>query len=277
MKNYLIVLIIILFPSSLLKGQTLCGTEVSQAQVSLESTLNITPAKANEGLSQLDTELSVTVMVVKDEKGSAGLTTASVYSAVDRLNAAFSPVKLKFRICAYKYVDNYQFDNLDVEENLSDLLIQNNCSNTINLYFVSKITDRNDSAVTGLTFMPADQKDAVILDKDMVQGNEIIHQFGHFFNLYHTSETIFGRELVEDPNCSKTGDGCCDTPADPGIKNYISADCEYTGTEKDTDKFYVPTLTNYMSVGNESCRCCFTNDQYKRMVNAVQNQKKHLW
>jgi hypothetical protein len=278
MKNYLFVFVLLFFWSHSLKSQVECGTEISQAQSVLESTLNIAPVKANESLPLLDMELSVTVYIVKDNKGTTGVTTSQVYSAVDRLNAAFSPIKLKFRICAINYIANYQYDSLSLENSLPDLLIQHHTTNTINLYLVSKIMDKNNSEVTGLSFMPGDRKDAVILRKKLIQGNEIIHQFGHFFNLYHTSETKFGKELADDPDCSKTGDRCCDTPADPGIRDFIGEGCEYTGSGKDDgNKFYVPSMTNYMSVGNESCRCCFTHDQYQRMVNAVQIQKKNLW
>jgi hypothetical protein len=126
--------------------------------------------------------------------------------------------------------------------------------------------------------MPADMMDVIFIDKDFIESNELIHQFGHFLGLYHTHENIFGAELVKDANCQLSGDRCCDTPADPLIEGAFDNKCDYTGNAKDSkDNFYVPSINNYMSLGNDVCRCAFTNDQLNRIIHTLQNQKKHLW
>lgn len=278
MKNSLLIFIALLIVPALATGQGGgCGTLVSTAQVALENTINIPQVKPTESLQHLNLELSVTVYVIKNNEGAAGITTEAIQSAIDRLNLAFQPVRLKFRICNTLYVDNYQFNTINAS-NEKNLTIQHYSKNTINLYFASDILDKNGAAVSGYALMPAELKDAVFIDKDYIAGNELIHQFGHFFNLYHTHEIIFGKELVTDVNCSKTGDRCCDTPADPGIGGLIDNKCDYTGNFKDSkNKFYIPTTNNYMSLGNDACRCVFTNDQFNRMIYSVLNQKKHLW
>ncbi|NJO68895.1 MAG: hypothetical protein HC830_06060 [Bacteroidetes bacterium] len=246
--------------------------------MTLENTINIPAVKSYESLPQLDLELMVTVYVVKDETGTPGITNAAVVSALDRVNNAFSLIKVKFHICAFNYIDNYQFNIINGARNERDLLIQHYSTNTINLYFASGLIDKFGSEVNGYALMPSELKDAIFLRKDMVSSNEIIHQFGHFFNLYHTHETAFGNEVVKNVNCDKTGDRCCDTPADPVIAGFVDNNCEYTGAFKDNNnQFYIPSTQNFMSFGKDACRCTFTNDQYMRIIYTINNLKKNLW
>lgn len=278
MKNCLLIFIALLLTPAFAAGQGgSCGTQVSAAQITLENTINILPVKPSESLQHLNLELSVTVHIIKNDQGAAGITNEAIQSAFDRLNIAFQPIRLKFRICNTLYVENYQYNAIQ-SSNVKNLTIQHFSKNTINLYFASDVIDVNGTAVAGYTLMPAELKDVIFLDKDYIAGNELIHQFGHFFNLYHTHEISFGKELVTDVNCNKTGDRCCDTPADPGIGGLIDNKCDYTGNLKDSkNQFYIPTTNNYMSVGNDACRCVFTNDQFNRIIYSVLNQKKHLW
>lgn len=278
MRNSFILFLIMVLPFNLMGQEGLCGTQVNEAQVNLESLINLPSSKATEGLTYLNTTLSVTVYVIKNQEGQEGITSAAIQSAIDRLNNAFVPIKLNFRICNTIHVENYQFDKLSAIKNENDLFTQYSSPNTINLYIASELLDKTGIAVSGYTFMPVEGKDAIFMDKDFVATNDIVHQFGHFFNLYHTHETIFGKELVKGTNSKVAGDKCSDTPADPGITSLIDNKCDYTGTFQDADKqFYVPSTNNYMSLGNESCRCVFSHDQLNRVIYSVQNHKKHLW
>jgi len=33
-----------------------------------------------------------------------------------------------------------------------------------------------------------------------------VHEFGHYFSLYHTHDSVGGKELVNGSNCGYTGD-----------------------------------------------------------------------
>jgi hypothetical protein len=255
-----------------------CGTIVSGDQITLENGINIPSVNANESLPILDLEMAVTVYIIKNETGATTISISDVQSAIDRLNLSFSPIKLRFRICETKYVDNYLLDAIDMAGNINELLIQYYNPKTINLYFSTDIKDLYGTQLNGYAMMPAEKQEAVFLTKNQVSGNEVIHQFGHFFNLYHTHETVFGKEFVNGANCHTTGDHCCDTPADPVLIGSVSGACEYTGTAKDTNgQFYIPGVHNYMSFTNDACRCFFTNDQFMRIVNCVRNFKTDLW
>jgi len=60
------------------------------------------------------------------------------------------------------------------------------------------------------------------------------HEVGHYFDLFHTHETAYGRECVDGSNCTTAGDRLCDTPADPGLGAHnVNDACQYIGHELD--------------------------------------------
>jgi hypothetical protein len=257
-------------------GQTYhCGTALSPEQVLLEtSEVTIAEGKPTESLPLLNRTLSISVFIVKN-KILPDFSTPLVNTAVNSLNGYFTSIGLTFRICSIDTVENYQFDDLDMNDNEKDLLIQNSKPNTINLYLVSTLTDTKDSYATGHTFMPGDiGKNSIFIRKSLIQGTELVHQMGHFLGLYHTYETQFGAELVNGSNCTIAGDRCCDTPAEPLISTY--SNCIYTGTEKDKNgKLYSPSPKNMMTLG-DNCRCVFSKTQLLRMAHMLQTYRKDL-
>lgn len=101
----------------------------------------------------------------------------------------------------------------------------------------------------------------------------LIHEFGHYFNLYHTHSSVNGvDELVNRSNCGLgAGDELCDTPADPRINRLVSTDCKYTGDLVDSNgDRYNPDVTNYMSYSRSSCRNTFTSGQFERMKRTLE-------
>ena len=62
-------------------------------------------------------------------------------------------------------------------------------------------------------------------------GSTIIHEFGHYFSLFHThgpTNSAITTELVDGSNCTTSGDELCDTPADPNLSGNVT-NCLYTG------------------------------------------------
>ena len=101
---------------------------------------------------------------------------------------------------------------------------------------------------------------------------------GHFFGLYHTFETSNGVELVNESNCVTAGDLVCDTPADPGLSNTPSPDCQLAPYIMDVNgQWYVPQIGNVMSYYSEDCTCGFTTGQLERMAFMYQTFRFYLW
>lgn len=257
--------------------QNVCGTIISESQRMLENTWSITDEMPQQSLPQVNRTLSFSVFVVKDEDGTV-TDAASINNAMDQLSRYFAPVALKFKVCGIQVIDNYQFNDLYQGGNEKDLLVQYNVPGTINLYLVKNLFDQSNNSTSGFTYMPGDKgKHAIFLQKSYLTGTTLAHQTGHFFNLYHTHESeAFGAELVNESNCSTSGDRVCDTNADPNVMFYMQ-DGVYTGTEKDLNKeIYSPSPRNIMSYGPDITRCVFTRGQFLRMIYCLSNFRKEL-
>ena len=96
-------------------------------------------------------------------------------------------------------------------------------------------------------------------------------------------------ELVNGANCATTGDLICDTPADPFAQSalltatsaelelisqnqldtsFFSSTCESLYEIRDPNgQYYQPDMGNIMSA--YPCKCGFTQDQYRLMVETI--------
>ncbi len=94
---------------------------------------------------------------------------------------------------------------------------------------------------------------------------------GHFFGLPHTFEgpspNAPSTELVNETNCTTTGDGFCDTEADPypaGVDVTKPCGLNY-GPQDANGHYYTPPVDNIMTY-YKGCNCRFTQQQYNHMA-----------
>jgi hypothetical protein len=131
---------------------------------------------------------------------------------------------------------------------------------TCTLYLVDNEDDLcknfSCSRTSGFANILSTYTNNVVLDKFFLDDHKVIvHEFGHYFGLYHTAEqATFGIEKVDGSNCETAGDRICDTPADPGelYSVYVNpSGCYMQGLkEKGTGLEYYPMIQNYMSYYN---------------------------
>ena len=255
-----------------------CGTVVSEQQKTLEDTITINLGTPTQSLPLLRRNLLINVFVVKNKNHLPGISVPNITNAVASLNASFASIGLTFSVDVIHYIDNYQFDALYAVNNMTDLMVQNTVPNTINMYLVSGLFDQYGIDVAGLTYMPGDSgRNAMFIKKGYLSGSNLLHQMGHFLNLYDTHERdAFGPEKVARINCDKLGDRLCDTDADPNLEGLINS-CVYIGTAKDADKqLYSPSPRNIMSFTADGCRCNFTRGQYLRMAHCLRYLRPSL-
>lgn len=279
MKKYWFPFIIatLLFTSSLIclhAQPTACGTILDETQITFE-------AGITDSLSELrpvNQTLNITLNIVNDETGSRGIEITVINQAISELNQAFEKVKLQFTINNINDIPNYHFNDLVRGDQEQDILVQYYSVNTINLYLVSALHNESNDDICAFTYYPSANINAIFIDKDCLTGRNLIRQFGHFFNLYHTHETQFGNELVDGSNCATAGDLICDTPADPNLSGVVAL-CEYIGNLTDSNgDFYIPTTHNYMSFTTDDCDCYYFSDQQMlRMLNCLVLFKSNLW
>lgn len=164
------------------------------------------------------------------------------------------------------------------------LTAKNAVKNAVNVYFVGKLTaDGKDLA--GYAYFPtteASSNTCLMLNGQTNDNSTFAHEFGHYFNLFHTfqssNDTIPERELVNrlkgEPgkripaNCDVKGDLICDTPSDPfdrkpKLNNCIYADTTLKDANRDIFEPIMGNIMNYFECNNDS----FTPDQYARMGN----------
>jgi hypothetical protein len=282
-KKYLILLVSFsVFTIGSVMAQLGCGTVVSASQQALESSVSISEGTPTQSLPQVNRKLSISVFVVKNQVGQSEITDQNIQDAITALNVSFSPIALSFQKCTVQYISNYQFNSINAATiNEHDMLVQYNELNTINLYLVNQLYDQGGRIICGYTYMPGDLgKHSIFMKKTCLSdGSSLAHQMGHFFNLYHTHEDVYGLEVVarDSTNCKAKGDRCCDTDADPRLDGKVNTDCVYTGLIKDANlEYYHPSPKNLMSFSLNSCRCVFSRTQFVRMINALDNFRKNL-
>jgi hypothetical protein len=225
-------------------------------------------------LTQVNKQFLVIVHIVYDKDTVSNVDTTAIKAVFAQLNNLFKPISVSFNICEFRYIYNYQYDNLPGNRE-TELIANYYVPNRINMFFVSDIvnTQIKECGNAGLGGIALPQN--IILIKKMCTDIMTIgHEMGHFFSLLHTFDTSNGVELANGSNCKTAGDGVCDTPADPfgGIAGnrgtYIdSTNCTFIFASTDVNgQFYNPDIGNIMSYYG-SCACPkFTHDQFEKMA-----------
>jgi hypothetical protein len=232
------------------------------------------PTQTKERLTCIDKTFSVVVHIVKDSLHQANVTEASIITAIEGASTYFAPICVSFKVCEIRYIENYAYDDIDINKDFPEIRHQYNVKNRINVYWVKGFMGLPNAGFAVLAGITNTNDQAVIMKKSSA-GDVVAmaHEMGHYWGLYHTFEAAAnGKELADGSNCSTTGDLICDTPADPYINpippipNYINGACQFISMDKDTKgHYYDPNTNNIMSY--YLCNCgTFTDGQFQRMV-----------
>ena len=280
MKN-IFSIIILLGTSFLTYSQTYpCGTEVSDGQKILEASLQKSYSDTIKSLQPINKTFSLAFFIVNNENGLPDISSGDVQSAIDFANEIMSPAGIAFQLCEYTVIPDYKYNAISKNESEEVLTHLYSRPNRICIYVVNSLTDGQFRDVCGYTYFPADHKDMIFLSKSCLINNQTIlaHQLGHLLNLYHTHETIFGKELSDKSNCKSAGDLCCDTYADPNLYQLVDGTCKFNAEIKDPNgEFYIPSTRNLMSFTNGDCISNLTYEQLSRMIYAIAHLKNYLW
>jgi len=247
---------------------------------------------ANRDLPCVNKNYNILAHVAVDSTGRVPLySQQTLNKMVIVLNDYFSPICVSFSICEYHVLeDDYSLgrvvaDPIFVDDQLQGLKNRFSLRRRINVYFLDYIEGNycGDSTFEGiLTLLDANIFTEQSCPDDLSE--QVAHHMGHLFGLRNTFDpgTI---ELVDGSNCTTTGDLLCDTPADPFGQTFISAadqllvdqmmldttlirGCEFVYEIRDPNgEYYQPDMGNIMS--NYPCKCGFTQDQYRLMVETI--------
>jgi hypothetical protein len=230
-------------------------------------------------LSSIKTSVNISIQVhiIKNIKGTSGVSTTDIYSSVNNANTYFKNIGIHFFIDSIDYVNDYNYSYITYNTNRIELLTKHSTANKINLFLADSIVLGTTQSY-GFTYFPnVTDSNFIFLDKDYIPGNALTTMLGHFMGLLSTHETAGGMELASEKNCAASGDFICDTYADPDLYDQVDDDCTYTGSMKDGDgKYYVPSVANIMSNSLPNCKCIFTPLQYRRMYYYYKRCRQYL-
>ncbi len=186
---------------------------------------------------------------------------AKLYESLNILNNAFLDADVQFKIV--------QIDTIESPLTIEDLkkdswtnyfeFSKQDLKDTINLYIFDNnpnLCETTPHSVScrrtgGFSYVLSDITNNIVLTKFEVGDQKVIvHEFGHFFGLYHTFEQKYGRESASSDLCEKAGDKICDTPADPGTAYEVYVNytrCEMEGFFDSDSIEYRPMINNFMS------------------------------
>ena len=97
------------------------------------------------------------------------------------------------------------------------------------------------------------------------QGKVLVHEVGHYLNLYHTFHN--GCSGMNASTCNMQGDRVCDTP--PVATNNFG--CPPAGSINSCNETpdFPDLVNNHMDYTNDICRTSFTTGQDTRMISAI--------
>ena len=232
-------------------------------------------------VKRVNKKFLVKLHVTKDQAGIPCVDAArlvEIKAAISGASAPYAPIGISFEVSDnVNYIDNYQLNVISTEVELEELSSKYDFENRLNVYLFS-LFDEELEGGCGIAGQIGAENKFLYMSQSCVNTGSFAHEAGHFFGLPHTfdgspTKDDLSLELVDGSNCDTEGDGICDTPADPYVKDstepitYIE-DCAYVYNAQDANgAYYDPDIGNIMSYYFEGCACGlhFTEGQFKKM------------
>ncbi len=230
--------------------------------------------------------IPVQMHVVRHDDGSGGFDPAEFPLLFDSANVLYQQANVEL----YQYqppifIDaDFFFNNCSTSVAWDSLKRTAVVPGAINVYWVP---DESGFPYCGISSFTSSMFQGIVMNNlcgglSQPFNSTIVHEIGHYFNLYHTHETAFGIECPAENNCAEAGDLICDTPADPNIYLHVSAapEClydDYASTPIECDATpYNPPTTNLMSYSTKACEKFFTPQQIELFRLVLETDRTEL-
>ncbi len=255
--------------------------------------------QANQGIGaeEITTVIPTVIYIVHDGTAAGNISMTQIQSQMDQLNATFADYGYSFCYARRNVLDTawfvpqsgdsagvFRINNpalSDLDEYAEDVALKSlsplPARNYLRIFVVSNISP---AGTGGYAFYPgtSDLLDGIVIRADLFGSNTycpgcqlmpnynlgaaLIHEAGHYLNLYHTFQggcytgTNFGA-------CQQYGDHICDTPPTTGsfgCPNPAPLSCNGVDTAR---------IDNYMDYTDDPCKHSFTPGQKARMDYSV--------
>lgn len=270
---------------SLKKNITLCLLLISSTMLCFEGRGQVT-----NSLRKVNKKFLVTLQITQDQAGTPAVDATrltEIEGAIAGSSSFFDPLGISFEVGEVYYIDNYQFNVISTEAELTEMANKYDRENRLNVYLFQAFDEDLEGGCGFAGQIGAANKN-MWFSQACVNAGSFAHESGHFFGLPHTfgagdvlaDPFVTTTELVDGSNCNTDGDQVCDTPADPYIPNDDTGivwieDCAYVYDGQDANgDYYDPDIGNIMSYYFEGCACGlhFTHGQYEKMSATFYNE-----
>jgi len=224
----------------------------------------------------------LTFHVVLRSDGSGGLSDEELDENIPQIHADFLATGIQFfrQGPVDVILSDFYYDQMTSAAQIDLLWGVNTVPNTINVYFVEAASRGNGGLCGRASFTTSGAQGVLMVNGCTASENAsertFTHELGHYFDLYHTHETVFGSECPSGSNCVIAGDLICDTPADPQLGSSNTTDCVYDGNEMRCGQSFDPQVENFMSYSPDSCQTLFTSAQRNRSLATLINLRPNL-
>jgi len=307
-------------PSFHFKCGSVASEEISKTEPAYQKMV-LRAKQANRARTQATT-IAIQVWQVQPSSGTWRDYEPYMSNTIDALNVHFQAIGVSFYLKSFTKITSNQFYRPS-DADLASLNERYRSDNALNLYFIGDFCEqgcpnysnpnvnitfgkatvpsflppntgnhKNSNGVfiatAALNYIFLNQPNSFVIYLSDYIFKTIPHEFGHYFDLYHTHEISRGVERVDGNNCASAGDMVCDTPADPG-RDKVKLDqrdriiqCELFSNylEPGTGRVYKPMINNLMSYYSlrdyyySQPKTCdklpiFTRGQYERMADGL--------
>lgn len=236
------------------------------------------------GLAQGLITVKIKWHLVTNTDGDRPVSQVRLAGYLNQLNEAYAPMQVAFCVDPEEHliVSNTLFD--DVSDTYALRSIQPT-PDAIDIYWCPQMYGGGGCGISSFT---TSGTQGIVMAADCAGYTNVvgvlIHEVGHYFDLYHTHETAFGLDCPSGENCSHDGDLVCDTPPSPNLNMsqcVVTSNCQFRSTCSDPPSGcgntpWNPNTHNFMSYTTVPCLESFSDGQYLRARATLLNLRPEL-
>ncbi|MGK0316090.1 MAG: hypothetical protein ACI86M_002322, partial [Saprospiraceae bacterium] len=224
--------------------------------------------------------LKTYIHVIRDGNSNGGVTNSQISTMFAQLESGFGPLGINFSWDNnVDYIDSDLYFNAQSTSQLSPLFDVSS-PDGIDIFLLPETHYVQAGLADGVgdnTALLLSGKFWLGPNTPLLESKVPLHELGHVFGLNHTFHVGDCAELVDGSNCSncsRCGDGFCDTAADPNMNYQVDpVTCTWTGSGTDSNgESYDPDGTNFMAYSNLGCMTNFSLEQVNFMKNRIASE-----